>query len=46
MVSLNDTVQIENGSVIMFRGEKQLEIRKNSTLDVVKPASLIQQDMT
>jgi hypothetical protein len=44
MVSLNDIVQIENGSVIMFRGEKQLEIRKNATLEVVEPANLIQQN--
>jgi hypothetical protein len=44
MVSLNDIVQIENGSVIMFRGEKQLEIRRNATLEVVKPADLIQRN--
>ena len=42
MVSLNDIVQIENGSVIMFRGEKQLEIRRNATLEVVKPSNSIQ----
>jgi hypothetical protein len=41
MVSLNDVVQIANGSVIMFRGEKQLEIRRNTTLEVVKPADSI-----
>ncbi len=46
MVSLNDVVQIENGSVIMFRGEKQLEIRRNATLEVVKPADSIQQNIT
>jgi len=46
MVSLNDIVQIENGSVIMFRGEKQLEIRRNATLEVVKPADSIQQNTT
>jgi len=46
MVSLNDIVQIENGSVIMFRGEKQLEIRRNATLEVVKPANSIQQNTT
>lgn len=43
MVSLNDIVQIENGSVIMFRGEKQLEIRRDATLEVVKPSNSIQQ---
>ena len=43
MVSLNDIVQIENARVIMFRGEKQLEIRRNATLEVVKPANSIQQ---
>jgi len=46
MVSLNDMIQIENGSVIMFRGEKQLEIRRNATLEVVKPANSIQQNTT
>ena len=46
MVSVNDIVQIENGSVIMFRGEKQLEIRRNATLEVVKPANSIQQNTT
>ncbi len=46
MVSLNDIVQIENGSVIMFRGEKQLEIRRNATLEVVKPTDSIQQNTT
>jgi hypothetical protein len=45
MVSLNDIIQIENGSVIMFRGEKQLEIRRNATLEVVKPADSIQQNI-
>jgi len=30
----------------MFRGEKQLEIRRNTTLEVVKPANSIQQNTT
>ena len=34
-VSVNDKVQIDNAKVIMFRGEKQLRIGRNSKLRVV-----------
>ncbi len=36
MVSINDTVQIENANVIVFRGEKQLRIGRNGTLKIVE----------
>lgn len=39
-VSVNAKVQIENANVTMFRGTKQLRIRRNGTLKVVENSSL------
>ncbi len=38
-VSINDEVQIENGKVTTFRGERQLRIGRNGTLKVVEDES-------
>lgn len=38
-VSVNDKVQVDNARVIMFRGEKQLRIGRNSKLRVVESNS-------
>lgn len=38
-VSVNDKVQVDNAKVIMFRGEKQLRIGRNSKLRVVESNS-------
>jgi len=40
MISINDTVQIENANVIVFRGEKQLRIGRNGRLKVVENSPL------
>lgn len=40
MVSINDVVQVENAKVVVFRGEKQLRIGRNSGLKVVESTSL------
>jgi ssDNA-binding replication factor A large subunit len=34
-VSVNDVVQIENASVVLFRGELQLKMGRTSTLKVL-----------
>jgi hypothetical protein len=36
MVSIDDTVQVENAHVIVFRGEKQLRLGRNGILKVVE----------
>ena len=35
-VSIGDTVQIENGRVITFRGELQVSVGRNSKLEVIR----------
>jgi len=46
MVSINDTVQIENANVIVFRGEKQLRIGRNGRLKVVETNPLHESERT
>jgi hypothetical protein len=43
-VSINDTVQIENANVIVFRGEKQLRIGRRGTLKIVETPPHTQQN--
>jgi hypothetical protein len=46
MISINDTVQIENANVIVFRGEKQLRIGRNGRLKVVENSPLHEPEHT
>jgi len=46
MISINDTVQIENANVIVFRGEKQLRIGRNGRLKVVENSPLREPEHT
>lgn len=46
MVSINDTVQVENANVVVFRGEKQLRIGRNGTLKVVENSQLHESERT